>query len=129
LPARRAPAWSCAAAPVSAAIPTKIKVVSIHFIRIFVSVFDFTLVSKTRVNETGLGLGRDSAPRRKPAEPLGDLLDRYSRKIGVSVIVQGGSCVHPSPKDRGPGIVAESLSDYIGFAPGYLPGGGADRRN
>jgi hypothetical protein len=51
-PLAGAPAWSCAAAPVSAAIPTKIKVVSNHFIRIFVSVFDFTLVPGARCNET-----------------------------------------------------------------------------
>ena len=58
---------------------------------------------------------------------LADLLERYSRICGFSVIVQGGSCVLPSPKHRSPGIVAESHSDYIGLY--RLPGRQHPSRN
>jgi hypothetical protein len=82
---------------VSAAIPVKIKVVSIHFIRIIVSVFDLTLVLQA--------CGKDMAREwpRLCSLPLvgrtvGDLLEHFSSKYGVSGIVQSAPQVRPSPR-------------------------------
>jgi hypothetical protein len=82
---------------VSAAIPAKIKVVSIHFIRIIVSVFDLTLV----LHACGEDLAREwprlcSLPL--VGKTFGDLLEQYSSKYGVSGIVQSAPQVRPSPR-------------------------------
>jgi hypothetical protein len=75
-----ASSWPYAAAPESAAIPIKIKVVSIHFVRIIFSEFDFTLVLQTRTGREGCrGIPKPCSPPRV-GRTFGDLLERYSRK-------------------------------------------------
>jgi hypothetical protein len=87
--------------PASAAIPIKTKVLSNPFIPILVSVINFTLIrylgwrARANLDRHRIPSGFCSMPEAGNA--LADVLERYFRICGFSVIVQGGSCVHTGP--------------------------------
>jgi hypothetical protein len=96
-----ASAWPYAALPASAAIPIKTKVLSIPFIPILVSVFNFTLIRyfgwRARANKGRTRIAPELHSMPETGNALAGVLERYFRICGFSVIVQGGSCVHAGP--------------------------------
>ncbi|MDR3717683.1 MAG: hypothetical protein P4K98_02705, partial [Bryobacteraceae bacterium] len=106
-----------AAALVSATIPINIKVVSINFIRIFVSVFNFTPVLLPLATEAWLGHCRTAAPRQELAERLVTPWSGAPVNPASPSSYKASLSFTPAPKRPVARAVAESQSDYIGFAP------------